>query len=77
MYIIKVGTTSPTGGGRSVGIVRSRTKATEFSLVYNDSSVYLMQRAILIASNGLIEECDKDGCGSVDATAFCLKIIRR
>ena len=27
------GTTSPTGGGRSVGIVRSRTKATEFSLV--------------------------------------------
>jgi len=22
--------TSPTGGGRSVGIVRSRTKATEF-----------------------------------------------
>jgi len=25
--------TSPTGGGRSVGIVRSRTKATEFSLV--------------------------------------------
>jgi hypothetical protein len=25
--------TSPTGGGRSVGIVRLRTKATEFSLV--------------------------------------------
>jgi hypothetical protein len=25
--------TSPTGGGRSVGIVRSRTKATEFSLI--------------------------------------------
>jgi len=25
--------TSPNGGGRSVGIVRSRTKATEFSLV--------------------------------------------
>jgi len=25
--------TSPTGGGRSVGIVRVRTKATEFSLV--------------------------------------------
>jgi hypothetical protein len=24
--------TSPTGGGRSVGIVRSRTKAMEFSL---------------------------------------------
>jgi hypothetical protein len=29
----KLTLTSPTGGGRSVGIVRSRTKATEFSLV--------------------------------------------
>ena len=28
----KLALTSPTGGGRSVGIVRSRTKATEFSL---------------------------------------------
>jgi len=26
--------TSPTGGGRSVGIVRSRTKATEFFFIY-------------------------------------------
>jgi len=25
--------TSPTGGGRSVGIVRSRTKATEFFFI--------------------------------------------
>jgi hypothetical protein len=25
--------TSPTGGDRSVGMVRSRTKATEFSLI--------------------------------------------
>ena len=30
---VKLALTSPTGGGRSVGIVRSRTKATEFSLV--------------------------------------------
>jgi hypothetical protein len=29
----KFALTSPTSGGRSVGIVRSRTKATEFSLV--------------------------------------------
>jgi hypothetical protein len=29
----KLALTSPTSGGRSVGIVRSRTKATEFSLV--------------------------------------------
>jgi hypothetical protein len=34
IYPQKLALTSPTGGGRSVGIVRSRTKATEFSLVY-------------------------------------------
>ena len=34
LYPHKLALTSPTGGGSSVGIVRSRTKATEFSLVY-------------------------------------------
>jgi len=33
LYPQKLALTSHTGGGRSVGIVRSRTKATEFSLV--------------------------------------------
>ena len=33
LYPQKLALTSPTGGGRSVDIVRSRTKATEFSLV--------------------------------------------
>ena len=33
LYPQKVALTLPTGSGRSVGIVRSRTKATEFSLV--------------------------------------------
>jgi hypothetical protein len=33
LYPQKLALTSPTGGGRSVGIVRSRTKATDFSLV--------------------------------------------
>ena len=33
LYPQKLALTSPTGGGRFVGIVRSRTKATEFSLV--------------------------------------------
>jgi len=33
LYPPKLAITSPTGGGRSVGIVRVRTKATEFSLV--------------------------------------------
>jgi hypothetical protein len=35
LYPQKLALTSPTGGGRSVGIVRSRTKATEFNLVYH------------------------------------------
>ena len=34
LYPQKLALTSPTGGGRSVGIVRERTKATEFVL-YN------------------------------------------
>jgi hypothetical protein len=34
LYPQKLALTSPTNGGRWVGIVRSRTKATEFSLVY-------------------------------------------
>ena len=32
LYPQKLALTSPTGGGRSVGVVRSRTKATEFFL---------------------------------------------
>ena len=32
LYPQRLALTSPTGGGRSVGIVRSRTKATEFFL---------------------------------------------
>jgi len=32
LYRQKLALTSPTGGGRSVGIVRSRTKATELEL---------------------------------------------
>jgi len=33
LYPQKLELTSPTGGGRSVGIVRSRTKATDFFLI--------------------------------------------
>ena len=35
LYPQKLALTSPTGGGRSVGIVRSRTKATEYSISGN------------------------------------------
>jgi hypothetical protein len=41
LYPQKLALTSPTGGGRSVGIVRSRTKAKEFSLrLYHAGTCY-------------------------------------
>ena len=44
LYPQKLALTSPTGGGRSVGIVRVRTKATEFSLLYyNFVKIVIMQ----------------------------------
>jgi hypothetical protein len=47
--------TSPTGGGRSVGIVRSRTKAMEFSLVLVavvvEQSLNLQVLAIFLEQN--------------------------
>ena len=41
-YPQKLALTSPNGGGRSVGIVCSRTKATEFSLVFMCTSWLLL-----------------------------------
>ena len=49
LYPQKLALASPTGGGRSVGIVRVRTKATEFSLV-------LMFKEILINKFHLFHE---------------------
>ena len=37
LYPQKLALTSPTGGGRAVGIVRVRTKATEFSYILSVS----------------------------------------
>ena len=39
LYPQKLALTSPTGGGRSVDMVRSRTKATEFSFSFSDGHV--------------------------------------
>jgi len=41
LHLQKLALTSPTGGGRSVGIVRVRTKATEFSLVLGVSCLLI------------------------------------
>ena len=42
LYPQKLALTSPTGGGRSVGIVRSRTKATELVIQWNFGSHILL-----------------------------------
>jgi hypothetical protein len=39
-YQQKLALTSPTSGGRSVGIVRSRTQSTEFVLFVKDMQYY-------------------------------------
>ena len=53
LYPQKLALTSPTGGGRSVGIVHSRTKATEFSLVQSDRSPVLTEHYIKIKINAI------------------------
>jgi len=40
LYPQKLALTSPTGGGRSVGIVRVRTKATEFVCLFDSHYSY-------------------------------------
>jgi len=48
LYPQKLALTSPTGGGRSVGIVRSQTKATEFFITrFNIKKFYILPREYL------------------------------
>jgi len=47
LYPQKLALISPTGGGRSVGIVRVRTKATEFSCLF-DLLLLLMLLLLLL-----------------------------
>ena len=58
LYPQKLALTSLTGGGRSVGIVRSRTKATELACCYCNVSAYfyvpilaLHETEVLMAGN--------------------------
>jgi hypothetical protein len=53
LYPQKLALTSPTGGGRSVGIVRSRTKAMEFSFSFRVSGADLV-----MASNDVVVNKD-------------------
>ena len=55
LYPQKLALTSPTGGGRSVGIVRSRTKATELIIRYQTVGIQQdnLERKDLHAISGL------------------------
>ena len=60
LYPQKLALTSPTGGGRSVGMVRSRTKATEFSETWSlkrreerKLRVCLHQRKLFVATKNI------------------------
>ena len=46
LYPQKLALTLPTGGGRSVGIVRVRTKATEFGLDVNNFVIWIVRRTV-------------------------------
>jgi hypothetical protein len=50
MVLQKLALTSPTGGGRSVGIVRSRTKATDFSLVLLQMYLIIHKYSIVVVA---------------------------
>jgi len=51
LYPQKLALTSPTGGGRSVGTVRLRTKATEFFLIY--FFYYLYKNILYLQYSGI------------------------
>ena len=62
LYQLKLALTSPTGGGRSVGIVRSRTKTTEF---FDDGFfIHIKQNAHFVVT---YYECD---CFSLHSLSF-------
>jgi len=56
LYPQKLALTSPTGGGRSVGMVRSRTKATEFSLVLSPfHGTIIHDLRVCVCSTGTVQ----------------------
>jgi len=62
LYPQKLALTSPTGGGRSVGIVRVRTKATEFYCdrtdILNIQRVERSRRAVLDTQSFAVQAMD-------------------
>jgi hypothetical protein len=52
LYPQKVALTSSTSGGRSVGIVLSRTQATEFLVFYENLKSYIREFLFYVATPG-------------------------
>jgi hypothetical protein len=70
LYQQKMALTSPTSGGRSVGIVRFRNKTTGFFFVYsgnlNWTSKSLLRFEVLILMTEFTIYCDVTPCSLVD-----------
>jgi hypothetical protein len=64
LYLQKLAVTSPTGGGRSVGIVRLRTKATEYSFSFSPCGTLLKEQGFsnLVQNMGHKEPVLKPRC---------------
>jgi hypothetical protein len=64
LYPQKLALTLPKSGGRSVGIVRSRTKATEFSFFFQISAT--ITGDVVKIWNGCLLKVNKDFCPYTD-----------
>ena len=61
LYPQKLTLTSPTGGGRSVGIVRSRTKATEFFYIFNRLKLTSSRAETFVSKKMVNNSAERDG----------------
>ena len=72
LYPQKLALTSPTGGGRSVGIIRSRTKATESYCFINESDQKVGQFLTMngsVLENEYMKKMTSVRCGKLYPTA--------
>jgi hypothetical protein len=69
LYPQKLALTSPTSGGRSIGIVRSRTQATEFSLVFPYTRLQPLSAPSLLGSTAFLS-----GLGLSSLSSYANKI---
>ena len=70
LYPQKLALTSPTGGGCSVGIVRVRTKATEFSFVLAVHHTLLHRRTTVCGDLQLLSDSAPSANISQQMTEF-------